>query len=190
MEGKTHTVGGALLAVSLSPLYTNYENSVTLPSIQGLNSLPNQAIILSIIILASTFGALLPDIDHKGSKIGRMFPFISYPLSTTFGHRTLTHSLTLFVPLFLIVTSVTTIYGYSWIGIAFLLGYFSHIVLDLFTPKGIVLFYPFLKTSVKSPVTIPTGGMYEHVLRLLLLLGLGFLLINGTGSLQSIKIFF
>lgn len=190
MEGKTHTVGGALLAVSLSPLYINYENSLTLPTINGLNSVPNQAIILSIILLASTFGALLPDIDHKGSKIGRMFPFISYPLSQAFGHRTLTHSLTLFVPLFLIVTSVTTIYGYSWIGIAFLLGYFSHIVLDLFTPKGLLLFYPFLKTSFKSPVTIPTGGLYEYIFRMVLIFCLGILLINSVNSLQLVKNFF
>ena len=43
-------------------------------------------------------GALLPDIDHPQSAIGRIFFFISYPLNRTFGHRRHVHSLVVWIP--------------------------------------------------------------------------------------------
>ena len=45
------------------------------------------------IILCSILGAIIPDIDHPRSMIGKLFSFISIPLERKYGHRTITHSL-------------------------------------------------------------------------------------------------
>ena len=41
----------------------------------------------------ATIGAMLPDIDHPSSWIGRRLRLISRPLAATFGHRGVTHSM-------------------------------------------------------------------------------------------------
>ena len=55
----------------------------------GLNNQPQP---IPVILITAIFG-LLPDIDSHTSTIGRAFPFISKPLESRFGHRTITHSL-------------------------------------------------------------------------------------------------
>ncbi|PTC00201.1 hypothetical protein C9975_08825, partial [Thalassospira xiamenensis] len=45
-------------------------------------------------------GAALPDIDHPQSTLGKRVKFLSYPISTLFGHRGITHSLALLAALY------------------------------------------------------------------------------------------
>lgn len=80
MTGKTHIMGGVAACVALANV-TNYDP----------------------VILTATgaAGALLPDICHGGSKIGRKLPILSKIVNLLFGHRTFTHSL-----LFLVIVGM------------------------------------------------------------------------------------
>src|SRR5690242_13202124 len=74
MEGKTHIVGG----LAAGALYLDLGGSVG-----------QEALFFGSLVL----GALIPDIDHTGSSIGRKIPLIDNIISSVFGHRSFTHSL-------------------------------------------------------------------------------------------------
>ncbi|MDD5457569.1 MAG: metal-dependent hydrolase [Candidatus Margulisbacteria bacterium] len=118
------------------------------------------------ILTFAVIGAVLPDIDHPKSLIGKLFPFISNPLERRFGHRTFTHSLlgalffTLIFSLIILLYNLTLYglhiafnikyfglntanYGLAirWIA-AFFISYTSHLVLDMFNKQGSQLFWP------------------------------------------------
>ena len=79
MTGKTHIIGG--LAASLA--------------FAQVTSYP------VLLVGAGVIGAVLPDICHGGSKIGRALPVVSKVINKIFGHRSFTHSL-----LFLVLIAV------------------------------------------------------------------------------------
>lgn len=80
-------------------------------------------------------GSLVPDIDHEKSFIGRIFFFISYPLNRKFGHRNITHSLLLWLPILAIGMKFKWV---LWLSI----GALSHLFLDMWTITGVGLFKP------------------------------------------------
>lgn len=118
------------------------------------------------ILVCAVLGALLPDIDIPKSFIGRIFFFISKPIERRYGHRTITHSLLgWFMASLLFALVLAIIYfaiaktrlGLSlpmhimpyvslalikrWLA-AFSIGYLSHLILDMFNPRGVQMFYP------------------------------------------------
>lgn len=140
MTAPNHIVGGiAITGISLS--------------FWDINIFSN-SIYLSLCIFCS----LLPDIDHTKSVIGKTFYPISKYLYKNYGHRTITHSLTALVPLFIFFcfTELNLINPYyERTGIDFslivLFAYLSHLILDMLTVAGIPLFYPFLKNKCVIP---------------------------------------
>lgn len=79
------------------------------------------------------FAALLPDIDHPGSTVGRVVKPVSVILEAI-GHRSVTHT----IWFCLVVSSVlAALLGLSvaFFGILFL-GSLSHVILDSFTRSG------------------------------------------------------
>ncbi|KMY32879.1 membrane protein [Lysinibacillus xylanilyticus] len=143
MQGNTHIVGG--ITASLAFAQISNDNPL-------------------VLVGAGVIGALLPDICHGGSKIGRKFPIISKIVNTMFGHRSFTHSL-LF--LFLIGMLLHTFIPYESISLGILLGMASHIFLDMCTKKGVKLFFP-VSISVRLPLTTKTGSKAEKVVFMLL----------------------
>ncbi|OEH92989.1 metal-dependent hydrolase [Bacillus solimangrovi] len=104
-------------------------------------------------------GSLLPDIDHPNSKISNAIPVLGKAVSKTVGHRTFFHSLIFIVMLFFLYrTNISNDFVTGLI-----LGVTSHIIGDMFTVRGVYLFYP-IKKSVRSPLTFRTGGFIEQVL--------------------------
>lgn len=85
-------------------------------------------------------GALLPDLDHPQSALGRRVPFVSVPLARLVGHRGVTHSL--------LATLAVAAALWRWSGqgadvIAPLcVGYLSHLGGDMLTPSGVPLLWP------------------------------------------------
>lgn len=126
---------------------------------------------LMLVGLAS----LLPDIDHPSSSFGRVVPFISYPFSAIFGHRGITHSI------LAIVGGIIALwfYGYKlWFVAPLVVGYMSHLIGDMFTNSGVLLFWP-AKQKICFPL-FNTGGITEFFVRLgivafVLWLGYGWL---------------
>ncbi|MBU0630606.1 MAG: metal-dependent hydrolase [Candidatus Margulisbacteria bacterium] len=110
------------------------------------------------IILFAVIGSIMPDIDHPNSTIGRIFSFISGPLERRYGHRTVTHSLIGWI-IFSVVFSFLSLFivwllsfvcdlGFGawdlvprWIA-SFSISYLSHLILDMFNPRGSQMFWP------------------------------------------------
>lgn len=118
------------------------------------------------VILVAAIAALLPDIDTSKSLLGRKTPFW-----LLFAHRKLTHSLIFFFLLYVIVFLLAG--SQTAYIMAFTAGFFSHLVLDALTKRGIYPFYP-LPLAVAGP--LKTGGVEEWVLRIVLILLFGLLI--------------
>lgn len=88
--------------------------------------------------LVAMVGAMIPDLDHRDSIVGRMFPFISKHIEYHLGHRTATHAL--------IVQMVVGFFA-VWLlpeayGMALIAGWVSHSFADMITPSGVCWFWP------------------------------------------------
>lgn len=101
------------------------------------------------LILITWFASLLPDIDHTKSIIGKFFYPIAKYLDRNFGHRTITHSLTFYIPSVILVSLISN----SDYTIVFALALFSHFLFDMVTVQGIPLFYPFKRNSCVIPAS-------------------------------------
>lgn len=139
MTGKTHIIGG--IAASLAYAYFSGSDPVILTG-------------------AGIVGALLPDICHGGSKIGKQLPIISKIINLIFGHRSFTHSI-----LFLVIIAflMKTFLPYETVTAGLIVGMVSHYILDMGTRSGIQLFFP-IDFRVRFPLTTKTGSMAENVI--------------------------
>ncbi len=145
MTGKTHLAGGVAACAAVAHV-THYEPIA--------------------LLAAGAIGSLLPDICHRGSKIGRKLPILSTIIGSLFGHRTFTHSI-LFMLLLNLLLDWLIPYGEISMGV--LIGMLSHVLLDMATNRGVALLYPW-KQSVKWPVTVRTGGKAEGSIFVLLII--------------------
>ena len=138
MTGKTHIMGGVASCTAAAYFY-GYD---------------------PVFMTASgVIGALIPDICHTKSKIGRRLPILSAVVSSVFGHRTFTHSL-----LFLLITAFAAhlYFADQSIHVGLMAGMASHLLLDAGTVNGIKLFFP-SAIKVRLPLYIKTGGKAEQV---------------------------
>lgn len=138
MTGKTHIIGGLAASLAFAQV-TNYEPV--------------------LLVGAGVIGAMIPDICHGGSKVGRAFPVVSKVINVLFGHRSFTHSLLFLVLMAILMNSFVTIESVT---AGILVGMASHLVLDMATRNGIKLLYP-LKIRVRFPLTTRTGGAVESM---------------------------
>lgn len=154
MQGKTHALGGLLLAEAVlmvlkRPEFGNGE---------------------SIFLIAGAVGGLLPDIDHPYSKISKtnaMTQMISAGVGAVTKHRGFTHTV-----LFAAIMALIPAALFFWKGLIycdmFALGLFvgmiSHLMLDSLNPTGIMWLYPFKKKKYHI-MKIKTGSSREDVFR-------------------------
>lgn len=143
MTGNTHIIGGLAASLAFAQV-TDYDPI--------------------LLVSAGVVGALIPDICHGGSTIGRKFKVLSKIVNTLFGHRSFTHSLLFLV---LIAILLTSFVENESIVMGVLVGIISHLILDMATKNGIKLLYP-LKFTVRFPVTTRTGGTVEYLVFALL----------------------
>ena len=146
MKAPTHIAFGLFVSSIAGSFSASYAGTAF-----GFNKLTLAAIAGSIM------GALLPDIDHRQSCISRILPPLSRLICKRFSHRTLLHS---FLGLGIIVTILLLwaigfrhfLYRTFGINIApasthavlllFSVSYFSHLILDTMTRRGIMYLYP------------------------------------------------
>ena len=134
---------------------------LTLPLVQPDN-------LITYIVLC-TAAALLPDIDHRGSTINRMFR-VTKLISALFRHRGIFHSIWPALFLGAILWYATT----STIAAAVAIGYLSHLLADSFTKEGVNWLYPLAKFKISGFIT--TGAFLEMIV-LILVLGIITLLV-------------
>ena len=105
-----------------------------------------------IAIATTLIASILPDIDHTKSLIGKLFLPVSRYLNRRFGHRTITHSITFLglIALFLLFLE-RNFFPEKPITTIFVMGYISHLLLDMATIQGVPLFYPFFRNPCVLP---------------------------------------
>ena len=129
-----HITGGIVLGVVALQVQTHY--GIYFPTSKALLETATGVFI----------GSLLPDIDHPQSVIGRIVPFISGPLYSTVGHRTLTHS---FFFMFSIAF-LLSVFGKIFLAYGLIIGITSHILLDMVSiGYGVAFLYPFYKKRIR-----------------------------------------
>ena len=159
------------------------------------------------ILLVAILGAIMPDIDHPKSVIGKMFYFISAPIERRYGHRTITHSFLGWaissVIFALLVLFGIFIFGFilkfevggldlwpRWIA-AFSISYFSHLILDMLNPRGSQMFWPDPGIDVmpRNPKFRPESGSKVEILIFIILFALMLLAfpISKYGIASSLR---
>ena len=208
MMGRSHLAFNAASAVMMSSFVhiggEAYSWSFLLALANGhmpitsmlLPSLAQKCIYYVLVL----FGALLPDIDHPGSILGRRCGPISRVLHHWCGHRSITHSISGILLLLgfcigmgslamALVGSQGIIFSASSRVILYLalysllFGYALHLLADSLTKEGIPLLWPHKKRYGLIPLValrFRVGTWAEHVLlwSLIFCVGVGF----GTGN--------
>jgi len=137
MMAKSHVVVGIAAWVAAAPL---------------LHFSPVDPLYLGLAVA----GALLPDVDHPQSWIGRRTRPLSTTLAKILGHRGVTHSAIAVLGLVALLLHV----GYRRGEVSALaIGYASHLAADMLTPRGLRLAWP-LKQSWGLPLC-RTGSAAE-----------------------------
>ena len=134
------------------------------------------------IVPMALASALLPDLDHPRSLLGRQLPWISGPLSRLFGHRGFTHSL---------LAVGMGVWGLAQVEAPWLLsgavkdalivGYLSHLLGDWLTPMGIPLLWPWRRRFRLPGLPLKSGGGYERAFCLLTMALAGYWVHGGAG---------
>lgn len=111
--------------------------------------------------LPVVLGSILPDIDHPKAVINRLLLF---PLYWGFkGHRKITHSLLGFIIMIAFVQFIAQLVNWPIeVGLYLGIGYISHIMLDMLTPLGCPVFYPYKKKY--NILSIRTGSIGEYLI--------------------------
>ncbi len=99
----------------------------------------HQPVIEPACLALAACGALLPDIDHPSSWVGRRARVVSRPLAAVFGHRGITHSLLAVLGMVVLLEHYRV--GRETVAPA-AVGYLSHLAADGLTPRGLRLAWP------------------------------------------------
>jgi inner membrane protein len=149
MMGLNHVITGALAYLSVDQVT---HSRLTAPSLNYL--------------AAAVLGSLTPDLDSPKSSLGRRVRPLSWSLKIIYGHRGFTHSL-----LACLLVGIGLSFacfkwpGWTTYGVAFTIGYTSHILADWLTREGVPLLWPFPK-RFRCPLHFATGGLLEYAFSL------------------------
>jgi len=127
------------------------------------------------LVIASGFFALIPDIDAAGSFIGKRLPLISGSVQLLLGHRGIIHSL-----LAAIAAAGIAYVIMPALALPAMVGFCSHLALDMLTPEGVSLFYPLSSKRVRGPIR--TGGIIEAAILIILVFLLGHWTLDILGQ--------
>lgn len=170
MIGKTHRAGGTLFAVVGFEVMR--QHNMLIPDV-------NPYLQLAIMYPVSQWASTLPDLDHHWESVGGKSPvnWVIHKLLhlTQPKHRSWqTHSILVSGGLLFLLFTLVVLGNQMWSGaseldwiimrmlmVGFLLGYLSHLSLDLINPSGIHL-YPGKKIRlVPRTMFFATGGTWE-----------------------------
>ncbi|OZV12116.1 hypothetical protein CIW83_10825 [Tissierella sp. P1] len=181
MTGKTHVVIGITAALTVS-FGQPVENQLIIVLASAISSLipdldhPKGKLNQKILLVNNNFYRILFYLS-----LGSLFMYLYYSnqisiflylglISFLIGissHRGFTHSIVGFLASTSIVTLGTVNYGLTSVYSGFAIGYVLHIIADLFTTRGVKLFYP-LKNNISFPIKIKTNGKGEKIILRLL----------------------
>lgn len=135
MNGRCHSISGVI------------SGATTAAVVACSQSIPVIGACTFIGAVSGLVGGLFPDIDKQGTTISKKARVTSFVASKVTGHRGVLHTPAVaflfgFGLLYLIsYFKVQNIFFQSAI-YAFVFAFLSHLILDLLTPRGIMLLYP------------------------------------------------
>jgi len=115
-----------------------------------------------IFILIALFFSIFPDIDETKSKMGKKYRLTSKVINSVFGHRGFFHSIYMPLSLYAVFYNVNV-----EVGIAILVGYLSHLLMDAITKHGIRPLYPIVNKKING--FVKTNSLLEKILFLIIL---------------------
>ncbi|MDO6355218.1 metal-dependent hydrolase [Caloramator sp. CAR-1] len=192
MTGKTHVGIGVISAVALSQ-YKMVELSLggllvcaiasLLPDIDHPKALlnkyilpiKNKAVKTTIYFTLGVFFLLL-NFFYLNLKYVETIG-IFFVLTGFSSHRNgITHSLTGLLCFGGTFGYAARIYGFKEYIVPFFIGYGLHLIADMFTNRGVSLFYPFKKKKYKMPITFAVGSFWGNLFEgLIISIGLIYL---------------
>ena len=107
-----------------------------------------------ILIFATIFFSMLPDVDHTKSIIGKIFFPLAKWLNVRHGHRTITHSVFFLIGIYFAALTIEKLFFFQNLALITFLATFSHCFFDAMTKAGIQFFYPI--SSVRVVVGSPS----------------------------------
>lgn len=152
MNGKTHIVLGLWSGMGAAALVT---------------SPPPQALLFMAV---GGLAAALPDIDHPRAHLRQRLGCLGHIAFGWLRHRGPTHSITA-----LTLVAIISLHVIPAFALPVMLGYASHLIADLMTPRGLAVLWPVVGRVVwllPKWLRITTGGGRERLLRVALLLAL------------------
>lgn len=118
----------------------------------------------ALTVGAGALGGVLPDLDHRKSKITKKFSVVGFFSSRMFRHRGILHTPAFYIAaaviLFLLVGKSNLL---DFVIYGLLAGELSHLLLDTLTPQGIPLLWPLYKRHI-SLLPIQTDGAIDHLI--------------------------
>jgi inner membrane protein len=129
------------------------------------------------LFIPAIIGALLPDLDSPDSLPGHALPFLSRRLRAIAGHQEIWHSLGASLMVAVLTAPLIPLIGWqAWLMLP--LGFVTHLAVDLFSPEGVMLLWPFRRTRyvVSQSFVRSRGGGAERRLAAALTLVLAVLL--------------
>ncbi|WP_138203478.1 metal-dependent hydrolase [Haloimpatiens lingqiaonensis] len=99
-------------------------------------------------------------LDHFcfNKPIVKVLGFILIMIGFSSHREGITHSIVGMVLFTLIASYLGKMYGIHQITYYFLIGYGMHLICDMFTKRGVPIFYPFKNKKYKTPVNFSTGS--------------------------------
>ncbi|MCH3965882.1 MAG: metal-dependent hydrolase [Clostridium sp.] len=187
MKGKTHAGMGILTFLSVYEIIPGGFSyfgmiivvfSSVLPDIDHPKSIINKYILpfknkMTKVVLYGCIGIILLWYDylylHEPLIRALGIVFIIIAISS---HRSgLTHSLMGMAMFSFIAGYLGNMYDIKYLVYYFMIGYGMHLICDMFTNRGVPLFYPFRKKKVKFPLTYRTNSKIGSAIEQLLMIG-------------------
>ena len=128
-----------------------------------------------VLLGLAVAGALLPDVDHPRSWVGRRARPLSAVLAGALGHRGVTHSL---LAVGVCAWGASAKGAPGWTVEPLAVGYLSHLAADMLTPAGLRLLWP-LRGTWALPIC-RTGSFAESVVVGCLMCAAAYGLVRGN----------
>ncbi|MGD8398461.1 MAG: metal-dependent hydrolase [Anaerolineae bacterium] len=139
--------------------------------------------VLPGLLVPLWIGALLPELDSPDTPAGRLLPFLSRRLAAAgWGPAGVWHSLGANVIVAVLALPLAFLSIEAWYLVP--LGFFAHLLLDLFRTPGIPVFWPLRETrySLWGGALDPPGGRAEtRLAAVLTAIGIALLLVVDVG---------
>lgn len=92
-----------------------------------------------------------------------IIPFLLFSIFPWLKHRNFSHSILMVIIVYLIMKPISNILDYNFLAFLSSFMYLLHIICDMFTRRGVAIFYPFSK-KMFSLGYIKVGGKFSNII--------------------------